>query len=258
MEPGEEPLPAEPKSPIPKWHETFDQSDYAHFLEVAQERIDPIKLQTTLGNIQDRLSDAEAVGFLPPEERPTNIARGEFIEVPGAKFMIGRVGALSSMTERHGKKRGNSHVLKHRVVNFKVVDHDNIGQVDDDTEVFSADTRMPNGTIIRVRMLKDHRFSVSVDFKRERYEEPIPSYKSGYLTTDRLTREEVDVLARSALEIGFYNIYGDPNQSPYPWEVKLEKPEEKPTDTAAALNEFEEERQRLLAQLEGENRPDID
>ncbi len=217
-ETGEIPFPADKKAPNrPSWQKEFTQSDYDHFLAIAQQRVNKEALDTTLGNVQDRLTAADYVGVLPEEGAPTFVAREEFIDVPHASLLIARVNALSYMTERFGRKaKGSSeHVLKYRIAEFET---NTAREIVPTQVVFSASTELPEATI-GVRMTQDNRFSVNVDFAKEPFEEVTPpSYHSGLLPVERLTSEEIHVLARAALEVGFYNMFGDPSKSPYPWE----------------------------------------
>lgn len=206
------------KAPKPRWQKDFESSDYNQFLLIANQRTDKEALNKTLGNIQERLLNAELQGMLPPEERPTNIARNDFIEVPNANLLIGRVNALRGVAMEYGRRQKGNRTLKYRIAQFesKDIPLDVSGQ-NDKGVIFSTVTKFPD-SMIGVRMTGDHKFSVNVDFKKKPYEQQTPDYRSGFLPTERLTSEEIRVLAQHALEVGFYTMMGDPSKSPYPWD----------------------------------------
>lgn len=215
----------------PRWQKDFTEYDYYQFLLLAKQRVNKEELDITLGNIQDRLLAAQHENVLPAPDAPTYVARDEFINVPQADLLVGRINAVRGMVEKHGRKKDDTHVLKYRTTIFESMDEKDLAGNGEEKPVFSVTTKFPDA-MVGIKMLNNQKFAVNVDFKQQKGEEEIPGYRSGFLPADRLTREEVQVLARSAIEVGFYNIYGDPNLSPYPWENELpEKPPEPPPST---------------------------
>lgn len=222
MEEGAEiniPKAKETKKPkIPRWQKEFSENDYNHFLKIAKERTDKNELDRTINNIAFRIEGAEMTGVLPPEGLPTHVARGEYIEVPFANdYLLGRITTIQQVIIKYGKKVGNEYILKYRKTEFKTNNNKEISG-DKNAEVFSVTTKFKEGNI-SVKMRGDKKFAVNIDFPQGFLNDQTPPYNSGYLSPSNLTDEEVNVLARHAIEVGFYNIYGNPSESPYPWEV---------------------------------------
>lgn len=206
----------------PRWQKQFAEHDYQHFLLTAQSRTDYEKLQKTLAEIKSRLLVASQVDVIPPKNRPTNVARSEFIDVPHASLLTARVNAIQGIVNHYGVEREDGHYLKYRKVEFESLDRKNRESKDNDAVAFSARTDFEEATI-RLRETNDHRFSVRVHFRKDPGEEPV-TYESGFVPTQNLTQEEVGILARHALEVGFFNLYSDPEKSPYPWELPQADP----------------------------------
>lgn len=204
----------------PKWQADFTDYDYYHFLLTAQRRVNGDEITKTLGNIEDRILAAQHQGMLPEEGAPTYIARDDFIDVPNSHLLGARIKALEGIPKKYGRKKGKGHALKYRNTVFEQREAGSILPEEGEASVFSVMTKFPDA-IVRVRASQHGRFAVDVDFKKPRGEEEIPGYKSGFLPAERLTRDEVNVLAHGAIEVGFYNLYGDPEKSPYPWENQL-------------------------------------
>jgi hypothetical protein len=202
-----------------RWQKDFNESDYQYFLRLAQQRTDVDMLKRTLDNIQGRLRGAEMANVLPQEGEPTKVARDDFTGVEGANSYIGRIYALRSIATLYGKKDNDIYRLKYRKTTFE-------SKVETEDEklsnvvVFSVKTEFPFATI-GLKMTGNENYSVQVIYPKEAWEDEYPSYQSGFLPADSLTHDELLVLAQHAVEVGFYNIYGDPSKSPYPWENQL-------------------------------------
>jgi len=198
---------------LPPWQKEFDQTDHNHFLKLAQERTNRDLLYSTLDNIAFRLEGAELGNTLPSEEHPTFIARSEFINVAHAfPHVLGRINALRELTSQYGKMTEGKNVLKQRVARLEQTEGEN-----EDDIVFSSSVEFKKARVT-VKMQKNQKAAVEIDYPPDFFEGQTPSYRSGFLEAENLTNEEVEVLMRNNLEVSFYNLYGDPNKSSYPWE----------------------------------------
>jgi hypothetical protein len=205
------------KPRIPRWQKGLTEDDYKQVLKIVSERTDKNELDKAMNNIAFRLEGAEMGGVLPPEGWPTFVARGEFIDIKeGELYLHGRINALRGVASKYGKASGNKQILKYRNSTFEnIKDEESLDNTD---IVFTTTTKFEQG-IVSVKMTKEGKFSVNVDFPQGKWEENTPTYNSGFLPAKNLTEEEVNVLARHSIEVGYYNIYGDPTKSPYPWEL---------------------------------------